>query len=276
MRRHCRASGLLLILFAVLAGCAQPTDNGITQVATIDALLAGVYDGHMSLETLRRHGDFGLGTFEGLDGEMVLLDGIFYQVRADGRVYRPPSSQRTPFASVTHFVADQREELTGPMDMRALEARINERVPEPNRFCAFLVQGEFRHVRTRSVPAQSKPYPPLVEVTKQQPVFQLEQVRGVLVGFRSPEFVKGVNVPGFHMHFLTDERTAGGHVLDLELVHAHLEMDTVHEWLHIFLPPASGAFSAADLARDRGRELQAVEQEKSATPMGGAGVGPGK
>ncbi len=266
---------LLLALLTLLTGCARPSGEGITQVATIDALLAGVYDGHMRLDTLRGYGDFGIGTYEGLDGEMVLLDGSYYQIRADGRVYQPAPDVQTPFASVTRFETDHREELAGPMDMRSLEARINTLLPQHNRFCAFKIRGAFRHVRTRSVPAQSKPYPPLVEVTKQQPVFNLSQVRGVLVGFRSPEFVKGVNVPGFHMHFLTDDRTAGGHVLELELLQGTLEMDTEHAWLHIYLPTASGSFTAADLTRDRGQELQAVEKE-TAAPMGGAGGGQGK
>ena len=122
------------------------------------------------------------------------------------------------------------------------------------------MRGEFSRVRTRSVPAQTKPYPPLAEVTKTQPVFDLANVRGTLIGFRSPAFVKGVNVPGFHLHFLTDDRSGGGHVLDFELIRGTLEADTLHDWLHLYLPPESAAFGAADLTGDRTAELKAVEQ----------------
>lgn len=251
-----------LLAALVLTGCRTQSLNGITQVATIDALLTGVYDGHMSLETLRRHGDFGIGTFEGLDGEMILLDGRFHKVRADGKVYQPALSERTPFACVTTLVPDRRETIGQPIDMPALEARLNALVPQQNRFCAFIVRGDFLSVRTRSVPAQKKPYPPLAAVTATQPVFDLSNVRGALIGFRSPAFVKGVNVPGFHMHFLADDLSCGGHVLAFTMTRGALEADTVHEWLNIYLPTASASFGAADLAKDRAADLQAVEQQK--------------
>jgi acetolactate decarboxylase len=259
IRRFLFLSVAIALAFS-LSGCATTPSNGITQVATIDALLAGVYDGHMSLEALRGYGDFGIGTFEGLDGEMILLDGTFYKVRADGKVYRPALAESTPFACVTTFVPDLRETIQNSMDMRGLETRVDALVPEQNRFCAFIARGSFNHVRVRSVPAQKKPYPPLVEVTKNQPVFNLSNVRGALIGFRSPPFVKGVNVPGYHLHFLTDDLAAGGHVLEFEMTKGILEADTVHEWLNVYLPSGSG-FGAVDLTKDRATDLQAVEKQ---------------
>lgn len=250
-------SGLAL----ALAGCRSASSQSITQVATIDALMAGVYDGHMSLAELSGHGDFGIGTFEGMDGEMIFLDGAFYRARADGKVYRPALSERTPFACVTKFAADHREALPGATDMTALEARIDALVPEQNRFCAFKVRGVFNRVRVRSVPFQKKPYRPLAEVTKTQAVFDLAGVRGTLIGFRSPPFVKGVNVIGYHMHFLADDHASGGHVLEVEIGQGVLETDSAVAWLNIFLPTASASFEASDLTKDRSRALQAVEQD---------------
>lgn len=236
--------------------------DGITQVATIDALLTGVYDGHMSLNELRGYGDFGIGTYEGLDGEMIFLNGTFYKVRADGKVYRPGLSERTPFASVTKFVADQRGSIDKPTDMKAMEARLDALVPQQNRFCAFAVHGKFSNVRTRSVPSQKKPYPPLQEVTKTQPVFAITNVTGTVMGFRCPPFVKGVNVPGYHMHFLADDLSSGGHVLEFEMTSGTLEADTVNEWLHLYLPGDSATFGTTDLTKDRSADLQAVEKER--------------
>jgi acetolactate decarboxylase len=249
--------------------------NGITQVATIDALLSGVYDGHMSLGTLRRHGDFGIGTFEAMDGEMILLDGKFYKIRVDGKVYRPALSERTPFASVTAFVPDSREKISGPTGMKALEAKVNALVPQANRFCALRVHGVFKSVRTRSVPLQTKPYPPLLEVTKNQPVFTFSNVRGTLLGFRSPAFVKGVNIPGYHLHFLADDLSGGGHVLDYEVAEGTIEADTVNEWLRVYLP-ASESFGAADLAKDRVSDLQSVEKDMRSGSPGKPVQGDGK
>lgn len=263
----CAAASLL-----VLCGCATRPADGITQVATIDALLAGVYDGHMSLAELLRHGDLGIGTFEGLDGEMVVLDGAVYQVRSDGKVYRPDPAGRTPFASVTRFRADRREDVAAPMDFAALQAFVDARAPAENRFVAIRLRGEFKAMRTRSVPAQKKPYPPLAEVAKTQPVFDRVRVRGTLLGFRSPPFVKGVNVPGYHLHFLADDLSCGGHVLGFELERGVLEIDETHAWMHVELPQPGSPFDAANLREDRSVELHRVE--KQVAPAGPTGALP--
>ena len=260
MTRKFHSICITLALGFLLSGCRTSSLNGITQVAPIDALLTGVYDGHMSLETLRKYGDFGIGTFEGLDGEMVFLNGTFYKVRADGKVYQPALSEQTPFACVTEFIPDVREIIQVPTGRKELEGKVDALFPRPNRFCAFLVRGVFRTVQTRSVPMQHKPYPALTEVTKTQSVFTLTNVEGTLIGFRAPAFVKGVNVPGFHMHFLTGDHLAGGHVLEFELIRGILEADTVQEWLHIYLPTDSEAFDSADLTPDRAGILQTVEK----------------
>jgi acetolactate decarboxylase len=248
------------VIVVLASGCNMPSTNGITQVATIDALLAGVYDGHMPLQTLRTYGDFGIGTFEALDGEMILLDGTFYKVRADGTVVQPPLGEETPFASVTRFIADHVETIQAPTDMAALQARIDALIPEQNRFGAFIVRGAFATVQARSVAEQSEPYPPLAEVTKNQSVFTFANVHGTLLGFRLPPFVQGVNVPGYHMHFLTDDHTGGGHVLAFAMTEGTLEVDSIHDWLHIYFPTGSDAFGAADLAQDRTEELEKVEK----------------
>ncbi len=132
MARKLPFTVVAFVLMFLFAGCTMPSTNGITQVATIDALLAGVYDGHMSLQALRRFGDFGLGTYESLDGEMLLLDGTFYKVKYDGTVEQPPLSEQTPFAAVTNFVATYEEVIQNPVDMLGLEAKIDEIVPQQN------------------------------------------------------------------------------------------------------------------------------------------------
>lgn len=173
----CGASGLLL------AGCGALRPEGITQVATIDALLAGVYDGHMSLRELQRHGNFGLGTYDRLDGEMIFLDGKFWKAQGDGQVVRPPLTDSTPFACVTRFAPTKRA-IVRAADLQDLQKLIDLLAPEQNRFCAFRMRGEFGLVQVRSVPAQAKPYRPLAQVTKTQRVFDLTHVRGTLIGFR--------------------------------------------------------------------------------------------
>jgi acetolactate decarboxylase len=113
-------------------------------------------------------------------------------------------------------------------------------------------------MRTRSVPSQSKPYPPLQQVTQNQPEFAMQDVAGTIVGFRSPAYVKGINVPGYHLHFLSDDRSRGGHILNFEVAAARCQVDPLHRFL-LRLPESDTGFAETDLARDRSRELQDVE-----------------
>lgn len=253
--------GLVLVLLCGGYGCMTPERPpvALTQVSTIDALLAGVYDGSLTLAELRRHGTFGIGTFDRLDGELAMLDGIVYQIRADGRVYRPDDRMTTPFAAVTHFSPLRFGETSGALDLAGLCRQMEELLGDRNGLAAVLVEGEFTSVRTRSVPAQVKPYRPLAEVTLTQPEFMLSGVRGVLVGFRLPAYIKGINVPGYHLHFLDQARQAGGHVLALEVrAGARIRLAPLHRF-HLLLPRDDAQFSAADLGRDRAAELDQVE-----------------
>jgi acetolactate decarboxylase len=233
--------------------------NRVNQVSTIDALLAGSYEGQMPLQKLLTYGNFGLGTFDNLDGEMVVLEGQVYQIKADGRVYRPPLSLTTPFASVVQFKADYTFSIDQETDLKDLETMIEKALPNKNLFCAVKVRGNFRTMKTRSVPAQKKPYPLLAEVAKHQPVFNFESVSGVLVGFRSPVFVKGINVPGDHLHFISDDHKSGGHVLDFRLQKGTVELDVCHEFFMV-LPEGGGSFGQVDLGQDRSKELEKVER----------------
>ena len=265
LRRQLRSVASLagLALALLLSSCAtspqgkQP--DTLTQVSAIDALLAGGYDGQVTLTELRRSGDFGIGTFHALDGEMILLDGVFYQAKADGRIYQPAMTATTPFASVVHFKAQKTTTITGEMDWAKLTATADALAGDANALCAIRVHGTFRQVKVRSVPAQQKPYPALAEVAKTQPVFELSNVTGTLVGFRAPPFVKGLNVPGYHLHFLADDRQSGGHVLSLTLESGTLELAS-YTLFQVQLPAAPGTLAGLDLHKDRAQELKAVEQ----------------
>lgn len=233
---------------------------GITQIATIDSLLAGVYDGEMTLEELGRYGNFGIGTFQSLDGEMVLLDGNFYQVKADGKVYRPNPAMTTPFASVLFFPEQTiRLDIDRPTDFEALCREMDRSAPNTNVPIAVRIEGRFSKVRTRSVPAQAKPYKPLAEVTKHQPEFDFDSVDGVIVGFRLPDYVRGINVPGYHLHFLDSERKQGGHLLHLDMETGTAEIGQAHHF-RIVLPEKVSAFSDVDFSKDRSEELEKVEK----------------
>lgn len=255
MKKLCFAFVVLL-----LAGClSSPPKDSVTQTSTIDALLAGVYDGEMTLKELRRHGNLGIGTFDRLDGEMVMVDGVVYQVKDDGRVCRPSSDVGTPFAAVTFFEPEAVVDLPKGMDYRQLQAFLDKQIANPHLFYAFRIDGRFSRMHTRSVPAQSKPYPPLSEVTKNQPEFEMRNMTGTIVGFRCPAYVKGINVPGYHLHFTSENRQRGGHILDFELLEGKAGIDTSHRFV-LIMPRKSDEMKQLDLSLDRSEELEKVEK----------------
>src|ERR687889_162530 len=229
------------------------------QTSTVDALLEGKYEGDVSFAELEAHGDFGLGTFDALDGEMICLDGDFFQIRSDGLAYAVDGDSRTPFAVVTLFEPDVSQTLSMPMDYEALCDYLDGVIGGGTVCAAIRVDGSFEFVKTRSVPRQRKPYPPLVEVVKDQPTFELHDVSGSLVGFRFPDYAQGLNVSGYHFHFITADRSAGGHVLGCKLVRGELYID--HEGdLRLEVPPDVG-LPTPDQSAAKGETLDRIERE---------------
>jgi acetolactate decarboxylase len=188
------------------------TDSRLFLSAPVNAIVEGIYEERVPFSEIKRHGDFGLGTFDLLDGEMVMLDGRVYQITADGRVQEVGDDALTPFACVTFYREEQHVTLDGEMSYDEFLERLRASLPSANIFYAFRIEGEFAYVKVRSVP-KSECYIPLVEIAKEQPVFEFHDIRGTLAGFYTPEFMASVSVPGMHLHFLSDDLAHGGHLL---------------------------------------------------------------
>ncbi len=253
-------------IWILVLGCGAPERNTLFQTSTIDALLAGVYDGDLSCADLLKHGHFGIGTFDRVDGEMIVLEGIIYQVKADGKVYKPDANCTTPFATICHFNPEKTVSIDTSMDYKRLETLIDAAAPNQNLFCAMRITGQFRSIKTRSVPAQKKPYPPLKEVTSHQPEFDMNNVFGTIIGFRCPPYVNGINVPGYHLHFIKGDRTRGGHVLSFEMINGSCDIHILDQFF-LRLPDTKD-FAETDLSRDRNIELRDVEREKNKPDAG--------
>ena len=247
---------MMSLLFTAPALFAQ--QDVLFQVSTLDALVGGVFEGETRLSDLLTHGDFGIGTFNSVDGEMLLLDGFFYRIDGGGKVRLAGMNEKTPFAAVTPFEADQIMPADSSLDQEAFYRFIDDRLLSPNLFYAVKVHGTFRSVRTRSVPRQEKPYPPLTEVVKTQPVFEFRNVAGVMAGFRCPGYVQGVNFTGYHLHFLAGEGAGGGHVLGFVTDRVTIEIDRTDEF-HLKLP-ADTAFFRVNLSSDRTADVKKVEK----------------
>lgn len=250
---------LSVLFIACAAGCSAKKYDTVMQVSTIDSLIVGNYDGYMPCSELLENGDFGLGTFHGLDGEMIVLEGKVYQVKADGNVYTPDLNTSSPFASLCSFQPEKTIAVKNGTDFKAIENIIDTAAPNKNLFCAVRIDGEFSSMETRSVPAQKKPYPPLSEIAKTQPKFKMSNIKGTIVGFRCPSFVKGINVPGYHLHFLSEDRTKGGHILSFETKNAECKIDICNAF-YMVLPKDDDAFGNTDLTKNRISDLQKIEK----------------
>jgi acetolactate decarboxylase len=230
----------------------------VFQASTISALLERVYDGETAVGELTRHGDFGLGTFNALDGEMTVLDGVVYQCRSEGGAVVAPPDTLTPFAVVMHFDPTVTIDVDDRLDFDTLSHALDAAVPSHNIFYAIRADGRFNHVKVRAVPRQERPYPPMSEVVREQPIYDHRDIDGSLVGFRFPDYTVGLNAPGYHLHFISDDRTVGGHVLAFSTDRAQVAIDVTSDF-HMELPEA-GAFLGADLAKDNAASIEEVEK----------------
>lgn len=251
---------LIVFLIGPLYGCSRSDvrRDVLFQTSTINALLEGVYDGDMTFEELRKRGDFGLGTLDGLDGELIGLNGKFYQIKSDGVVSSVDDSMRTPFAVVTFHEADKTVMLNKSLNLEQLENYLDSILPSQNIFYAIRIDGTFRYIKVRSVPKQERPYPRLVDVVKNQPIFEFHDMRGTIVAFWLPEYISGINVPGYHFHFLTEDRKAGGHLLSVITEDIKIQIDYTLE-IHMVLP-GNREFSSVDIAKEKQKELESVEK----------------
>lgn len=225
-------SALTLVALLLFAGCRT---TYITQVQDRDTLyqlspflyvLSGNYDGVITVNQFKAAGTFGIGTFEGLDGEAVMIDSTVYQVKGDGSVAIPEDTQRMPFGACTLFDNDLRRKMKHIPSFAAFSKTLENSFDDKQIFYAIRADGLFKSVRVRSCDKQTKPYRPLAEATKQQHEYDYENVKGSLIGFWTPPSVPGtIGVPGFHMHFISDDRTQGGHVLDFQSDSLNITLD---------------------------------------------------
>ena len=259
MKRTGRILALLLTGSFLLTGCTgnQTTSADTTseqkdtiyQVSTLNSLLMGNYDGYESVEVLKSNGDLGIGTFDTLDGEMVMIDGKVYKVKSTGEVVEVEDTITVPFAAVTYFEQDSKTSLSGMASLDTLKVELDKLIVDKDMFYAIRIDGVFNNVKVRSVPKQEKPYPVLTEITKNQPVYEYSDVKGSLVGFWCPEYVGGANVPGYHLHFISEDRAQGGHLLDVSFDSADVSMDMSDDF-HMSLTQGAAAGTITNLEKE--------------------------
>ncbi|MDD1701568.1 MAG: acetolactate decarboxylase [Methanoregula sp.] len=254
------AGAVIYTNFAKHATADTAGQDTLYQVSTIDALMQGVYDGNVTVGELKKHGDFGIGTFDRLDGEMIVLDGRVWQAKSDGTVIPATDNQTTPFATVTYFSTDIRQATTDrAMNYSGFAAAMAAQIPSHNMIYAVKIHDTFPSVTVRAIPAQEKPYPNLTVASQEQGVHTYTNVTGTVVGFYTPTFLKGLNAQGYHLHFLADDHLQGGHILDLIVPpRSIVQYDVTPEFTMAL--PTSGSFAGTNLTADLSAALAAVEQ----------------
>ncbi|MDT2827799.1 MAG: acetolactate decarboxylase [Enterococcus viikkiensis] len=208
------------------------TKSYIYQHATLGGLMQDLMDGTEKIGELLHYGDFGLGTLEGSNGEVIILDGVMYHADETGRINQLAGDELTPYAAVTAFQADENFSLAELTDT-AVKDRILEKISH-NLFAAVKISGTFKHMHVRVAPKQEKPYPRFVEIARHQPEFSADEISGTIVGFFTPNLFQGAAAAGFHLHFISDDHQFGGHVLDFELTEGKVELMEVAEFRQHF------------------------------------------
>ncbi len=257
----------LCLLTALLLGPASPSGRAgepaadeITQVSVINALLLGQYQGTFPVQELSKLGNLGLGTFDHLDGELILLDGVVYQAKSDGTVHRCDKTMTTPFAVATPFEGEVKFTCPAVGSLEQLEAVLKSHVPPADAFVAIRIDATFESVSLRAVPRQEPPFLPLAEVVKTQSQWKREHIQGTLIGIRCPAWVTGIGIPGYHWHFLSKDLKSGGHVFDCSFTSAEVAFDRCRTW--VIKLDESLEQSGRNLNQDLSKELDQVERQR--------------
>ncbi|MRS02150.1 acetolactate decarboxylase [bacterium] len=218
---------VILAAALLLMGCSSNEKDMIFHYSVLKALDNGVLEGNMKVAELKKHGDLGLGTFNKMNGEMIILDHVVYRIAADGKVIQPDDETMIPYSVITFYLQDDTMLMKGEINYQALKAFIDRRIPSRNRFYAFRISGDFDYVKCGGASAQDQPYDKsLVQILADRPIYEGKDISGTLVGFWCPAYVGDINTSGFHLHFLSDDREFGGHLMEFSAQSLDISYDT--------------------------------------------------
>lgn len=241
---------------------ASADRESIAQIALLQSLAQGYFGGTVTARQLRTLGDTGIGTFEGLNGEMIVLDGKIYQALGDGRVIVAPDKTIIPYATVTFFDKDIAVKLENIKNKADFEKALNAAVQEHgvNSFYMIKFPAEFSSILFRSEYGSEEPYPTLVEALKgKQTEFTEENIKGTLVGLYCPSYMGELNSVGWHFHFISEDKKKGGHILELSLKNATAYLDQTDKFTMILHDDKK--FHELNLAKDMKDDIRSAEQD---------------
>ena len=224
--------------------------------------MLGNFDKTVSVKDFLHHADTGIGTYTGLDGEAIFEDGVAYKATADGKVSVMQPEDGVAFGTVAKFDESVPEvELKNISDIETLKQALEPYVKEDqNIFYMIKAKGVFKTMHVRSCFACEKPYPTLSEVAQDQREFHFENTHGDVIAVWCPKYVNGINLPGWHFHYLSGDKTQGGHILGLSADSLRVKINKI-ERFDLTLPQ-NPEFAQRDLCEDLSAKTAAVEGAK--------------
>lgn len=258
LKHRCEQTGETLdhLVQEALAKSLGVEHHTLFQVSTSTALVEGVYQGCVTVGQIKTHGDFGLGTYDSLDGEGLMLDGQVWQAHADGSVTEPSDSTTAPFWVSVQFEADRVGTIESVSSWLDLCTQIDKYRQSANLFTAVRIDGLFEEIHYR-VACKAEPGEGLVAATSHQAEFMFNQCTGTLMGFWSPTYSRTFNIPGYHLHLLTNDYKHGGHVLGIKAKNLRIQVMDAHNI--VMALPETAEFLKADLSQDPSAALNKAE-----------------
>lgn len=246
-----------LFLILIVTGCTQHSSHTETIISNTDrdvfyhysiwtALVNKVYNGKLTVAEAKKHGDIGLGTYNGVDGELIMLDNILYHVPSSGEVSIADDTMHIPYLNTTFYEPDSSYEISDKMNYDVFRKKLQQSFPSKNFFYAFKIHGEFDTLKLGSLYKQERPYKEgLDSLMPKRPTFNHTNVKGTMVGFFCPDFIGDINVAGFHLHFISDDKKVGGHVMEFIGTNFQVGIDKINSYN--FLLPESTDFDTVNL-----------------------------
>jgi len=260
-----------LFLAAIALLSAKPMDyavkstppdtvyNHLFTVGVGAGLIGGLYDGFYPFSELTKHGDFGLGAPDKLDGEIMIFRGKVYKTQYTGKTFLAAIADLTPFSMVNFFQPDIKITPHQSLDKAALFHLLDSVLTNTNGMYAIHISGKFSYIKTRAFPpVQEHQHTPLADMLNLQHFFEFKEAQGDLIGYRLPVFMDNTNISGYHFHFLSRKKDAGGHIIDLKAEDITIEIDTLDSYT--IKVPANKDFEQFDFKKNRAEDIKSVER----------------
>ena len=232
--------------------------NVLYQHGTLGTLMAGLLEGTASINDLLEHGDLGIATLTGSDGEVIFVDGKAYHANEHKEFIELTGDEMTPYATVTKFKADSSFKTSNKNQEEVFD-EVKKQMKSENMFSAVKISGTFKKMHVRMMPGQEPPYTRLIDSARRQPEETRENIKGSIVGFFTPELFHGIGSAGFHIHFANDDRDFGGHILDFEVDDVTVEIQNFETFEQHF-PVDDKSFTDADIDyKDIADEIREAE-----------------